>query len=93
MFSVIETSEHTANHPNMNLQTRTSANGALIIRQVVECAASAALWLQGALPAAPYPPLRRYRVTPRRNPRVFRREMLGELVRQLKANPTPTANG
>ncbi len=93
MCSIMKTSEKTANVPNIDLHMRKGVNGAWIIRQVLECAAPAALWIQRALSAAPYPPLRRYRVTPRQNPRVFRRDMLREVIRTLKASSAPTANG
>jgi hypothetical protein len=38
-------------------------------------------------------PLRRYRVTPRRNPRVFRREILTAIVRTLKHDSSQNAHG
>ena len=37
--------------------------------------------------------VRRYKVTPRRNPRVFRREMLAALVRKLELDTSRTAHG
>jgi hypothetical protein len=41
----------------------------------------------------PHPSLRRYRVTPRRNSRVFRREILKAIVRTLKHNFSQNAHG
>jgi hypothetical protein len=41
----------------------------------------------------PRSPLRRYRVTPRRNASAFRREILSGVLHHLKHDPTRTANG
>ncbi len=41
----------------------------------------------------PRSPLRRYRVTPRRNPSAFRREILSGVLHHLKHDSNRTANG
>jgi hypothetical protein len=38
-------------------------------------------------------PLRRYRVTPRRNPRVFRREVLAAVLHDLRHDSVRTLHG
>jgi hypothetical protein len=39
------------------------------------------------------PRLRRYRLTPQQNPRVFRREVLAAVIRTLKHDSTSAPNG
>jgi hypothetical protein len=41
----------------------------------------------------PQAPLRRYRVTPRRNASAFRREILSGVLHHLKHDSTRTVNG
>lgn len=42
---------------------------------------------------SPHPPLRRYRVTPRRKPAVFRREILAGVIHHLRRDSTRATYG
>lgn len=74
-------------------KTQARCGGALMLRQVMECAAPAALWARVAKWSKPRLHLRRYRVTPRRNDSAFRREILSGVLHHLKHESTRTVNG
>jgi hypothetical protein len=91
MFSKTSAFESGAGPPDS--KTQAWWGGAFFVRQVLDCAAPAALWARVARWFTPRLHLRRYRVLPDRKASAFRREVLAGVIHNLKRDSYGATHG